>query len=57
MFDKGLFKHIVESDLPESDVEELRNFLMPVRKFEFDTFRLGTKLWRMLPNGDWVEVR
>ena len=57
MSNKGIYKYIEESSLPKFDTKELENFLAPVRKFDMETFRLGTKLWRILPNGDWVRIR
>ena len=50
--DKGIFKHIEESDLSKSDTTELREVLAPAKKFKQDE-----KVWRVLPNGDWVRIR
>lgn len=52
MSDKGLYKHIEESDLPKSDTKELEDLLEPAKKFTGKE-----KVWRKLPNGDWVRVK
>ena len=49
---EGLYKHIEESNLSESDTKELREVLAPAKKFKQDK-----KVWRVLPDGDWVRIR
>ena len=52
MSDEGIYKQVEESDLPELDTTELREYLEPSVQISSDV-----KLWQVLPDGRWMRIR